>query len=138
MFVVSWQATALYSINIVAGFDSLRPVLVEILNVYVVSMAVAVVLHFGSPYLLTSPFFFQLVALKARGGRGGGTPNLQRFFQRRLPSQVSTSLCFCHRPALYTWRSWFLRRASHVAEGLVAVVSFLLVRQARAKVQLRL
>ncbi|CAJ1397233.1 unnamed protein product [Effrenium voratum] len=117
-FIVSWQfspfllllqATALYSINIVAGFDSLRPVLVEILNVYVVSMAVAVVLHFGSPYLLTSPFFFQLVALK-----------------------VSTSLCFCHRPALYTWRSWFLRRASHVAEGLVAVVSFLLVRQVLA------
>ncbi|CAJ1428630.1 unnamed protein product [Effrenium voratum] len=45
---------------------------------------------------------------------------------------VSTSLCFCHRPALYTWRSWFLRRASHVAEGLVAVVSFLLVRQVLA------
>ena len=63
-------------------------------------------MHFGSPYLLTSPFFYQLVALKA-----------------------STSICFCHRSRHYTWCSWFTRRVGHVVEGLVALVVFLMVQK---------
>ncbi|CAK9104655.1 unnamed protein product [Durusdinium trenchii] len=118
-FIVSWQfspfllllqATSLYAVNIVAGFDSIRPVVLEILNAYCISMGLAVIVHFGSPYLLTSPFFFQLVALK-----------------------TATSLCFCHRHSRhFSWISWVRRRFSHVMEGLVAVIVFVLVQKALA------
>jgi len=116
-FIVSWQfspfllllqATALYFVNIVLGFDSIRPVFVDILNAYILAMGLAVAVHFGSPYLLTSPFFFQLVALK-----------------------TATSMFGCHGRS-YTWSSWICRRAAHVMEGLVAVVVFLLVRKVLA------
>eukprot|EP00438_Fugacium_kawagutii_P027397 Skav208444 [mRNA] locus=scaffold1952:206563:244376:- [translate_table: standard] len=114
-FIVSWQfspfllllqATALYFVNIVLGFDSVREVFVDILNAYIIAMVLAVAVHFGSPYLLTSPFFFQLVALK-----------------------TATSLFWCHRPRPHTWSSWICRRSAHVMEGLVAVLVFLLVRK---------
>ncbi|OLP97175.1 putative C-mannosyltransferase DPY19L3 [Symbiodinium microadriaticum] len=117
-FIVSWQfspfllllqATALYFVCIVLGFESVRPTLVEILNVYSLSLALAVCAHFGSPYLLTSPFFFQLVALKA-----------------------STSICCCRTHAHRGWLSWTARRLAHVVEGLIAVLVFLLVRKALA------
>ena len=116
-FIVSWQfspfllllqATALYFVNIVLGFDCIRPVFVDILNAYILAMGLAVAVHFGSPYLLTSPFFFQLVALK-----------------------TATSMFGCHGRS-YTWSSWICRRAAHVMEGLVAVVVFLLVRKVLA------
>ena len=114
-FIVSWQfspfllllqATALYFVNIVAGFDCIREVLVNILNSYVLAMGLAVAVHFGSPYLLTSPFFFQLVALK-----------------------TATSVFWCHRARTYTWSGWICRRTVHVLEGLLAILIFLLVRK---------
>ena len=114
-FIVSWQfspfllllqATALYFVNIVLGFDSIRPVFLDVLNAYIAAMGLAVAVHFGSPYLLTSPFFFQLVALK-----------------------TATSIFWCHRSRTHTWSSWICRRASHVVEGLIAVVVFLVVRK---------
>ncbi len=114
-FIVSWQfspfllllqATALYFVNIVAGFDCIREVLVKILNSYVLAMGLAVAVHFGSPYLLTSPFFFQLVALK-----------------------TATSVFWCHRARTYTWSGWICRRTVHVLEGLLAILIFLLVRK---------
>ena len=117
-FIVSWQfspfllllqATALYFVCIVGGYESIRPTLVEILNIYSLSMALAVGVHFGSPYLLTSPFFFQLVALK-----------------------VSTSICCCRSRVHRGWLAWMGRRLAHVAEGLIAIVVFLLVRKALA------
>ena len=117
-FIVSWQfspfllllqATALYFVCIVAGFDSIRPALVDILNTYGLSLALAVCVHFGSPYLLTSPFFFQLVALK-----------------------LSTSICCCGARMQRGWFAWMSRRLAHVAEGLIAVIVFVLVRKALA------
>ena len=117
-FIVSWQfspfllllqATALYFVCIVAGFESIRPAFVDILNIYSMSLALAVGVHFGSPYLLTSPFFFQLLALKA-----------------------STCICCCRARIQNGWLAWVGRRLAHVAEGLIAVIVFLLVRKALA------
>eukprot|EP00929_Paragymnodinium_shiwhaense_P031811 TRINITY_DN17746_c0_g1_i3.p1 TRINITY_DN17746_c0_g1~~TRINITY_DN17746_c0_g1_i3.p1 ORF type:complete len:736 (-),score=177.70 TRINITY_DN17746_c0_g1_i3:82-2289(-) len=72
-------------------------------------MCAAVAVHFGSPYLLTSPFLYQLLALKAA---------MMVFAWRKPPSS--------------TVSSWLLGRMFDVAEGLVAVFFFLAVQKAAA------
>lgn len=73
VFVVFWQfapfllllqATALYFVYLVCGYESLRPILNSVLNVYLSVLAAALFIHFGSRYLLTSPFVSQVLALK--------------------------------------------------------------------------
>merc|ERR1719163_1989097 len=60
-FLLLLQAASLYFVYLVCGYRSLRPVVNGVVNAYIVAMLLAIIVHFGSPYLLTSPFLFELV-----------------------------------------------------------------------------
>merc|ERR1712050_752414 len=64
-FLLLLQAASLYFVYLVCGYRQLRPIMVGVVNTYSVALMMAVVVHFGSPYLLTSLFLFELVGLKA-------------------------------------------------------------------------
>lgn len=113
-FIVSWQfspfllllqATALYFTCLVADYRCIRGVLVGVVDAYLYTMAAAFLLHFGSPYLATSPFLAQIIGLR-----------------------VATWLrSFCWlgavpRPGPRS--AWLGRRLLDVAEGVVAVIVF--------------
>ena len=112
-FLLLLQATALYFVYLVCGYRHLRPVVVRVVDVYLAAMALAVLVHFGSPYLMTSPFLFQLLALRVA---------LTAFCWRAPPP--------ADQGAARALTSWLMGRLLDVAEGLVAIAVFLAIRKA--------
>eukprot|EP00928_Gymnodinium_smaydae_P068245 TRINITY_DN5131_c0_g6_i1.p1 TRINITY_DN5131_c0_g6~~TRINITY_DN5131_c0_g6_i1.p1 ORF type:complete len:1044 (-),score=95.90 TRINITY_DN5131_c0_g6_i1:35-3166(-) len=111
-FLLLLQATALYFIYLVCGFSELRYVVSHAVNVYIVAMVLAIVVHFGSPYLATSPFLFQLAGLRV-------AISLRSCFGVPFSGGRSSGRC-----------AWLSSRIADVCEGIVAVVVFLAVRKA--------
>lgn len=115
-FLLLLQLTALYFVYLVCGYRGLRPAMVGVLNTYLCCMAVAVVVHFGSPYLLTSPFLYQLIAIK-------------------VATCLCARQCLSHLPPLQccgTIGDWIRRRVVDVVEGLVSLGVFFVVMKAAA------
>lgn len=110
-FLLLLQATAVYFVSLVCGYRAVRPVVTGIIDTYLVTTALAVAVHFGSPYLLTSPFLCQILAL-------------------RIAMFVSASVCGPCRRGKGGVCAWLLERICDVCEGLVAVAGFLLIRKA--------
>lgn len=116
-FLLLLQLTALYFVYLVLGYRALRPLLVGVVNTHLVCVGLAFLCFFCSPYLLTSPFLYQLVALKVA----------LSVFSRRCASHGPASRRSCGGPWLWLWR-----RLVDIAEGLVALVVFAAVMKALA------
>lgn len=128
LFVVSWQfspfllllqATALYFVCLVAGYRDIRPAVVGAIDAYLVAMGLAFLVHFGSPYLLTSPFLAQIVALKV-------ATSLRALCAWTRRGSAEPAGC-CRMLAC-----WVGRRGLDVLEGLVALAAFAAVLKAMA------
>merc|ERR1740117_2311207 len=126
LFILSWQfspfmlllqAAALYFVYLVCGYRGIRHVVVGIINVYIGCIAAAFVMHFGSPYLITSPFLYELAGLKLAS----------LLISRKCASVSSSGGGFFGGVA-----AWFWRRIIDVSEGLLALAVFAAVMKAMA------
>jgi len=124
LFIVLWQfspfmlllqATSVYFVYLVCGYRGRRDVVVGIIDTYLVTLFLAIVVQFGDPYLITSPFMCQALALK-------------------VSTSLCTRRCASDEPPVRgigrVCLTWFRRRAVDVGEGSIAVVAFLLLMKA--------
>eukprot|EP00929_Paragymnodinium_shiwhaense_P049967 TRINITY_DN25191_c0_g1_i1.p1 TRINITY_DN25191_c0_g1~~TRINITY_DN25191_c0_g1_i1.p1 ORF type:complete len:1054 (-),score=237.33 TRINITY_DN25191_c0_g1_i1:561-3722(-) len=119
-FLLLLQATALYFVYLVCGFSDLRSVVASVVDVYLLALAAAAIVQFINPYLLTTPFLYQLIALKVA--------LTIRTQCARLCSQRTSGSGV---PGLGgRLASWLRGRLCDVLEGIVAVCVFLAVRKA--------
>jgi len=116
-FLLLLQSSSLYFVYLVCGYRSLRPTVVGVINVYLVATTCAIIVHFGSPYLLTSPFLAEIIGLKI------ATLLCSRECKSQQPPSSSV---------LGTIFTWVKRRMIDVGEGLLAVACFGLVMKAMA------